>query len=220
MHENTPSRERFTYRHVTGCYGEVEEKKTEGCGGATPAAIPPMMNANSEPATAGKVLVIDDEPAILTTLTRLLRSGGYKVQTAQSAREGLNLFQREPWDAVTIDRSMPEMSGEEAAGEMKRLAPHVPIILITGFPAAATRRELFHAILGKPFRSAELLQCLAECVRSGNAEARSENDPPENRTSLPQRGLTGAQDTSHPPRPWERLLLFHANGSAALPTAE
>ena len=118
--------------------------------------------------------------AILITLKRLLRNAGYEVQTAQSAREGLSLFQQDPWDLVTVDRSMPEMNGEEVAAEIKRLAPNMPIILITGFPGAAKRRELFHAIIGKPFRMAELLQCVADCLDRGRAEPHSATNAPDN----------------------------------------
>jgi CheY-like chemotaxis protein len=107
-----------------------------------------------------KVLVVDDEEAILFMMARLLRDAACDVTTARSGKEGLSLFQNESWDLVTLDRSMPEMNGEEAAAEMKRLAPAVPIILITGFPTAVTRRELFHAVVGKPFRRDDLLQCV------------------------------------------------------------
>src|SRR5579871_717143 len=114
------------------------------------------MNANSPTANLGKVLVIDDEASILMTLERILRATGYDVQTAQSGREGLEYFGRAAWDLVVLDRSMPDMSGEDVAAEIKRHQPSLPLILITGFPAAVVHRELFHVILGKPFRPSTL----------------------------------------------------------------
>ena len=59
---------------------------------------------------------------------------------------------------------MPEMNGETVAREMRQIAPTVPIILITGFPDAVLRRELFDAVLAKPFRTAELLQCFTRVL--------------------------------------------------------
>ncbi|MEP6669506.1 MAG: response regulator [Chthoniobacter sp.] len=122
------------------------------------------MNTNPEAAPRPRVLVVDDEPAILFTLKRILEHTGYEVQTASSGREGLIAFQQGPWDLVTLDRSMPDMNGEEVAAEMTRVAPQVPLILITGFPQAVLRPGLFNAVLGKPFRPAELLQCFSQVL--------------------------------------------------------
>jgi len=122
------------------------------------------MNTNPETGARPKVLVVDDEAAILFTLKRILEHSGYEVQTAASAREGLTAFQQGPWDLVTLDRSMPEMNGEEVAAEMRRIAPQIPLILITGFPQAVLRPELFDAVVGKPFRPAELLQCFSAAL--------------------------------------------------------
>ena len=122
------------------------------------------MNTNPTADARVKVLVVDDETAILLTLKRILEYSGYEVQTASSGREGLNAFQQGQWDLVTLDRSMPEMNGEEVAAEMRRIAPQVPLILITGFPSAVLRPALFDAVLGKPFRSQELLQCFTEAL--------------------------------------------------------
>ena len=122
------------------------------------------MNTNSQGDARVRVLVVDDEPTILMMLKRILQPTGYEVQTAQSGHEALSAFQQGEWDLVTLDRSMPEMNGEETATQMRTIAPAVPIILITGFPNAVTRPELFDAVLAKPFRSVELLECVAQAL--------------------------------------------------------
>ncbi|MEI9898456.1 MAG: response regulator [Chthoniobacter sp.] len=129
------------------------------------------MNTNPETDARVRVLVVDDEAAILFTLKRILEHAGYEVQTASSGREGLIAFQQGGWDLVTLDRSMPEMNGEEVAAEMKRIAPQVPLILITGFPHAVVQPGLFNAILGKPFRPAELWHTFSQILarRRGSA---------------------------------------------------
>lgn len=130
------------------------------------------MNTNSHEKTRVKVLVIDDEPAILFTLKRILEHSGYEVGTAPSGREGLSAFQEGHWDLVTLDRSMPDMNGEDVATELRRLSPQTPLILITGFPAAVVRPQLFDAILPKPFRPAELLERLAQLHVKAVVESR------------------------------------------------
>lgn len=122
------------------------------------------MNTNTEHDGRRKVLIVDDEPAILFTLKRILEQVGYDVHTAQSGREGWDTFQQGQWDLVTLDRSMPGMNGEEVAAEIRRVAPKTPIVLITGFPTAVVRTWLFDAILGKPFRQAELIACFDEVL--------------------------------------------------------
>jgi CheY-like chemotaxis protein len=130
------------------------------------------MNANSQNANAGKILLIDDEAAILITLNKILRGAGYETHTATNGRDGLALFQRETFDLIILDRSMPEMNGEEVAAAIRHVAQGLPIILITGFPAAVRRPDLFTAILGKPFRSPELLKSIAQALSPGNEDSR------------------------------------------------
>jgi DNA-binding response OmpR family regulator len=129
------------------------------------------MNTNSEHDGRLKVLVVDDEPTILFTLKRILEQAGYDVHTAQSGREGWQTFQEGRWDLVTVDRSMPDMNGEEVAAEIRRIAPKTPIVLITGFTGAVVRTWLFDAILGKPFRAVELLEHFRQVLAKHGAHS-------------------------------------------------
>jgi CheY-like chemotaxis protein len=63
----------------------------------------------------GMILCIDDEPVGLRVRKMLLESQGYKVLTATSGREGLQLFATHPVDAVVLDYTMPEMNGDQVA---------------------------------------------------------------------------------------------------------
>lgn len=128
------------------------------------------MNTNTGHDSRLKVLIVDDEPTILFTLKRILEHAGYEVHTAQSGREGWQAFQQGQWDLVTLDRSMPEMNGEEVAAEIRRVAPKTPIVLITGFTSAVVRSWLFDAILGKPFRPTELLECFAQVLAKRDSQ--------------------------------------------------
>ena len=68
------------------------------------------------------------------------------------------------WDLVITDRSMPGMDGEELATQIKRFAPQLPVLLITGYPDLVVHRERFVAVLQKPFASAELLAQVARTL--------------------------------------------------------
>ena len=167
------------------------------------------MNANPPTANLGRILIIDDETGILITLKKILLTAGYEAETAASGRAGLDLFAQGSWDAVIVDRSMPEMNGEQVAAEIKRLSPPLPIILITGFPGAVTRHELFHAILGKPFRPTALLQCLTDALprrseESGDEGANStKSDCP---AILPKCGSPGGNRPAEALPSWKTLL--------------
>ena len=78
-------------------------------------------------------MCIDDEPSGLLVRSRVLEINGYTVLSAQSGRDGLELFRRHRVDVVVLDYYMPELSGEAIASEMRRLKPQVPIILLSAF---------------------------------------------------------------------------------------
>jgi CheY-like chemotaxis protein len=80
-----------------------------------------------------KILIVDDEPAVVTYLDMFLRDNGYETVTAADGREGLEKVRREKPDLVTLDISMPEASGARFYKEMKhdpQLAS-IPIVIIT-----------------------------------------------------------------------------------------
>ena len=60
---------------------------------------------------------------------------------------------------------MPEMDGEEMAAQMRTSRPTVPILLLTGAPARVGNRQLFDAIVAKPFRLSDLLDQVAQLTR-------------------------------------------------------
>ena len=79
-----------------------------------------------------KILVIDDEPGIRHLLDTLLRRKGYDVVLAGSGRKGLELFRREHPDVIVLDLKMPGMDGLTVLQEVRRLAPKLPVIILTG----------------------------------------------------------------------------------------
>jgi CheY-like chemotaxis protein len=80
------------------------------------------------------ILCIDDEPNPLQARKFLLESEGHQVIEAASGKEGLRIFQSRNIDAVVLDYWMSGMNGLAVAQEIKRLRPHTPIIMLSGFP--------------------------------------------------------------------------------------
>ena len=80
-----------------------------------------------------KILVVDDEKNILRLYQAELEDEGYNVVTANSGREGLEVFERENPDIVTLDILMPDMDGIQVLRLMKEKRPNVPIIMLTAY---------------------------------------------------------------------------------------
>jgi signal transduction histidine kinase/ActR/RegA family two-component response regulator len=130
--------------------------------------------AEARPAnTAGDghlVLVVDDEPLILTLTKTVLTQHGYRVLEAEDGLRGLTLFQQHAADidVVLIDMMMPVMGGQDAIKAMRRVRPDVPFIAISGLMQA---REICDdnggdrpVLLQKPFTSDKILETLQKVI--------------------------------------------------------
>jgi len=88
------------------------------------------------------LLCVDDNQSSLKIWKIILEDFGYKVLTASSGSEGLEVFASNAIDAVILDYQMAEMNGELVAGEMKRTNPEIPILMLSGWvslPESALR---------------------------------------------------------------------------------
>ena len=81
-----------------------------------------------------KILVVDDEPDVVTYLAAVLRDHGYDALEAYNGEEALEKVLRDKPDLVTLDITMPEMSGVKAYRVMKEDAAlkGIPVIIVTG----------------------------------------------------------------------------------------
>lgn len=89
----------------------------------------------SPPATAGKtVLCVDDTPYVLQMLDMFLTAVGYRVLTAISGREALELASAFTLHAAVLDYEMPDISGLGVAQMLKRDHPRLPILMYSAHP--------------------------------------------------------------------------------------
>jgi len=117
-----------------------------------------------------KVLVVDDESGVRQVVEMIMRRAGYEVHSVDNGEDGLRLFRQSSWDAVIIDRGMPEMNGEELGEAIKSSSPDMPVIITTGMLCAVVSPQHFDAILEKPFRPVDLLDCVSRTVQKHEAE--------------------------------------------------
>jgi DNA-binding NtrC family response regulator len=117
-----------------------------------------------------KILLVDDETAILDTLQILFRGEGYEVSIADSGPKALAALEDEKPDIVLTDIRMPGASGLEVLAEAREVDPEMPVILMT---AQASLQSAVRAVnegayyyLQKPFANDELLAICRRAVES------------------------------------------------------
>jgi two-component system chemotaxis response regulator CheY len=113
------------------------------------------------------ILVVDDDPAIRTTVSEILELEGYPVTTASNGMEALEAVERDNPSLVLLDMRMPVLDGWGFARALRQRGMMMPILVMTAAQSARTWAEEIGAqgYLAKPFDLAELLNAV-ERLRS------------------------------------------------------
>ncbi len=107
------------------------------------------------------LLLVDDEPSILSALRRTLRSGDYLIVTANDAAEALDALARHDVGVIVTDNRMPGVSGIELLRQVKQRYPHIIRIMLSGYAdftslsSAINSGEIFR-FLSKPWEDEQL----------------------------------------------------------------
>ena len=122
-----------------------------------------------------KILVVDDDGAVLATIKLLLDRAGHDVTTASDGREGLAIFDSAEFDLLLLDIFMPGMDGIETMRLVHRQRPLMPIIAISGkalnldgtpdFLKMALKLGAISS-LQKPFKPAQLLEAVKSSLEA------------------------------------------------------
>jgi CheY-like chemotaxis protein len=97
-------------------------------------ADPSAVSAAAQPAPADRtLLLVDDEPNIVSSLKRLLRRDSYRILTANSGQEGLDLLAQHAVDVIVSDQRMPGMLGVDFLRAAKDRYPHTIRIMLSGY---------------------------------------------------------------------------------------
>jgi CheY-like chemotaxis protein len=150
-------------------FAASESTSIEDPSAAPPPALPSSM----------RILVVDDDPRILRSLSDALASDGHVVVTAGSGEAAIDAFSaaqvhREPFAVVITDLGMPHMDGRRVAAAVKELSPATPVILLTGWGQQLVDEgePLPHVniVLSKPPKLRELREALARCPPGNDRE--------------------------------------------------
>lgn len=163
---------------VNSCNGTIYVKSEEG-GGTSFIVLLPEVEARSLPKKdspdvpdrgSEKIMVIDDENAIVEILRQMLGSLGYNVTATTNPYEALEMFSAHPdqFDLIVSDLTMPQLTGDRLAKEMLAVRSDIPVVVCTGFNSALTEdraREIgIRKVLLKPVTRKQMTQAIREVL--------------------------------------------------------
>ncbi len=110
------------------------------------------------------VLIVDDEPGILTTLSNILEDEGFRTITTTSGAEALEIYRRDRPDAVFLDIWLPDLDGLEALQALREMDPAAAVIMMSGHGTAPTAVKAIkmgaHEYLEKPLTYSGVVEAL------------------------------------------------------------
>src|ERR1700734_3378072 len=188
-------------------------------------------------ALAARVLIVEDEPALLRALRINLRARGYDVATAATGAEGLAAARRHPPDVVLLDLGLPDIDGGEVIRELRGWS-RAPVIVLSGRAGSGDKIGALDAgaddYVTKPFDMEELLARLRAALRRTDQSSRDTNfsighyiidigahtiarrppddpaaaDPGPPGTGLPSTGPAGTEAMHLTPTEWRLLEIL------------
>ncbi len=161
---------------IHGHGGAITCKSSPGTGTTFEIFLPEVLyeeeggkHLEEKPVPKGteRILFVDDEPALVTLVERILSKLGYSIITKTDSLEALDLFKGDPslFDLVITDMTMPGMTGDRLAQNLMEIRKDIPIILCTGYSEYISEERAkktgIRAFIMKPFE----MRVLAETIR-------------------------------------------------------
>ena len=160
--------------------GFIQVSSRKGEGSTFTIHLPASESPNSEQEKQeegivngeGTVLLVDDEELITDVGSQMLEMLGYRVLTARSGREALNLYaiHRDDVALVVLDMIMPGMGGGETFDRLKEFAPDVKVLLSSGYTIEGQAQEILdrgcNGFIQKPFNLEDLSRQVREALHS------------------------------------------------------
>jgi len=156
-----------TFQRPKGCNVFVGPVAMEaGYTDAAPRVLPLEAEASKPSRSAKRVLVVDDDPGVLSVVAEALRTRGYEVEGAHGGEQAMRLVEDQTFDLVVLDAVLPEHTGFIVLERLRWMDLHraqqTPVIMMTGqrcreYRSLADRMNVFGLLL-KPFPLQSLLK--------------------------------------------------------------
>lgn len=129
--------------------------------------------SKSEPA---RILLIDDDESVRTSLALVLEDKGYAVDVAENGKEAIEKSKTKLYNLALIDIRLPDMAGTRLLTEMMEAAPKMVKIIVTGYPSLENAIQAVNdgadGYVIKPFNMDDLLGTIKEQLKRQKEEAR------------------------------------------------
>lgn len=141
-----------------------------------------MKSRNSLPtlgktmATRKRILVVEDDPNVLSMMVKHFRKAGYEPIEAVDGLEALRMLEQCEYDLVITDVVMPYISGVGVVVALKKKRPGTPVIAMTGYgkePEAAVVEKNADLVVAKPVRMSYLMTQIARLIGPSGKEKKS-----------------------------------------------
>ncbi|MCD6273749.1 MAG: sigma-54-dependent Fis family transcriptional regulator [Deltaproteobacteria bacterium] len=140
-----------------------------------------------------QILVVDDEPDMRSALTHVLHRNGYDVESADNGPEALKKFKNHKFSMVITDVKMPDMSGMEVLGAIKKISPEVPVIMMSAYgtigKAVDAMKEGASDYLVKPFSFESLEMVVKRIGDKLNCGSLCRKDDTDQQDNLKEKGI-------------------------------
>jgi two-component system, OmpR family, alkaline phosphatase synthesis response regulator PhoP len=124
-----------------------------------------------------RILLVEDEPALVITLTDMLKGEGYDVESSSNGRDAKNRILRETFDLVMLDVMLPGMNGFDICKSVREQGYTIPILMLTARDQTRDKVQGLRTgaddYLAKPFDPHELLARVEALLRRAPAQTRS-----------------------------------------------
>ncbi len=170
-----PTGVRFSIRAGAHAVDDIFKPLPSVATAVAPAAATPVLAASKpaevkavSPSTRKTILIADDEINIRESLAVILREENYTVRLAENGREAVREFLAGSPDLILLDLNMPDTDGWKAFDVIARLAPDVPVIVVTARPGQARRSAEagIDMLLEKPLDIPVLLETIRNLLAS------------------------------------------------------
>src|ERR1700719_2214994 len=132
-------------------------------------SVEPMNTTMNTTRPMGRILVVEDDPAVQKALKRLFESEGYTVEVQGNGKSALESFQAAPPAIVILDQRLPKLSGGDVCKEIKAQAPTLPIVVLSATSDVSDKVLLLELgaddYVTKPFSPRELLARVRAALR-------------------------------------------------------